>query len=167
MPKSTYTDEQREEALQMYIEHGTAHTSDTLGIPKRTLLDWAKAAGVTAQANAEQTADARAVQAERVQAAWGDFREQEALGAGSAAARLRNGVIAASANNDAQLIRARAIAYGIMIDKAELLSGRATSRIETWAESELDREIRDLVEKMEDRILQDVAEQAAETVDES
>lgn len=155
MAKNTYTEQQRSDALAMYVEHGTAHTHKTLGIPRRTLLDWAKQAGVTAQADAQQTSQARAVNAERVQAAWGDYRENEALGAGSAAARMRQGILEASANNNHQLLRARSIAYGIMIDKAELLSGRATSRVETWAESELDESIRGLITEMEDKILED------------
>jgi len=160
---SSYTDEQRQQAIDMYVEHGTKHTVETLGIPRRTILDWAKKAGVVAQADTEKTAQARAVNAERVQAAWGDYRENEALGAGAAAASMRNGVLEASANNNHQLLRARATAYGIFVDKAELLSGRATSRVETWAESELDRELRGLIDQMEDRIMADAEQIDRET----
>lgn len=45
-----------------------------------------------------------------------------------------------------------AVVYGIMIDKAELLSGNATERIETWAQTEVDRELHQLVAEMEETI---------------
>jgi len=165
---NTYTDEQRTEALQSYTEHGTTATSKRLNIPRRTILTWAKDAGLIARADQEKTAEAKAANAERVQAAWGDYRENEALGAGSAAVRLRTALLEAVEGDtithedgrlylsiSPQLIRALSISYGILIDKAELLSGRATQRIETWAESELDTEIRHLIREMEDRILED------------
>ena len=157
MGRTTYTEDQRAEAVAMYREHGATHTATTLDIPRRTILDWAKKAGAVAQADQEKTADARAVAAERVAAVWGDFREDEALGAGSAAVQLRQRLLTAATADmpEPQLIRACATAYGILIDKAELLSGRATQRIETWAESELDDEIRGLVAEMEDRIMAD------------
>lgn len=155
MSRNTYTDEQRTEALSLYQDIGTTATSKRLSIPRRTILEWAKAAGLIARADAGKTAAATAANVERVQAAWGDYREREALGAGAAAVKLREGVLTASEAENERLLRARAIAYGIMIDKAELLSGRATQRIETWAESELDASIRHLIREMEDRIVED------------
>jgi transposase-like protein len=151
MPR-TYTDEERATAVDSYLTHGATRASELLGIPRRTILDWVQDAGVTAQANTEKTAAARQVAAERVANAWGDFRESEALAAGAAANRMRREALEASEQQDAHLLRARVIAYGIFIDKAELLSGKATSRIEVWAETELDAEIRSLVAQMEDRI---------------
>ncbi len=168
MGRTSYTDEQRDEAVAMYREHGATHTATTLDIPRRTILDWAKKAGAVAQADQEKTAEARAVAAERVASTWGDFREDEALGAGSGAVQLRQRLLQAATSDyetdedgrvyggpEPALIRACATAYGILIDKAELLSGRATARIETWAESELDDEIRGLVAEMEGRIMAD------------
>ena len=105
-----------------------------------------------AHANSEKTAAAREVAAERVATAWGDFRAQEALAAGAAANRMRREALEASQERNAGLLRARIIAYGIFIDKAELLSGQATERIQVWAESEVDRELREAMRQLEDRI---------------
>jgi len=49
-------------------------------------------------------------------------------------------------------LQSLAVAYGILVDKAELLSGNATERIETWATSEVDTSLRELVTEMEDSI---------------
>jgi len=149
---ATWTDKQKEAALAMYAKHGTAATVEATGIPRRTLLRWASDAGIVAQASREKTAEARAVSAQQATEAWGDYREKEALLAGAAASRLRRGVAEASDDGNHLLLRARSIAYGIMIDKAELLSGNATERIETWAKDEVDTEIRELVTEMERRI---------------
>lgn len=144
-----YTDEQRQQAVDLYTEHGTAEASRRTGIPRRTIRRWANQAGAVAAANTKETE--AATRAARIQAAWGDYREQEALQAGGTAARARRRVAEALDAGDHQVIRAAAIAYGILIDKAELLSGRATERIESWSESELDRELRDLVRRLETR----------------
>jgi len=51
---------------------------------------------------------------------------------------------------DGRNLQSLAISYGIMIDKAELLSGNATERVETWARGELDHNLKELVEEFEE-----------------
>jgi hypothetical protein len=143
-----YTTEQKTEAVQLADEVGPAEASRRLNIPKRTISSWRP----PAHANQEKTAAARATAAERVTLHWADYREQEATAAGSAATRLRRQVIEASDAGNANLLRARTIAYGVLIDKAELLSGQATERIEVWAESEVDRELRQAITELEARV---------------
>lgn len=171
MPRSKYTAEQRTEAVAAYTEHGATKASEQLDIPKRTILDWARTAGVIAQAGTQQTHEARAANAEKVQAAWGDYREREALGAGNQAvflrARLREAVesnktLVDAATDGTSKVEPRLIhavaqhisalnrSYGTAIDKAELLSGRATARIEEWSDSEVTQKIRSSVRDMED-----------------
>lgn len=149
LPTMPHPPETRAEALRLYPKHGTTETSRRTGVPKRTIIGWAKDAGLITHADEQKTAEARAHNAERVQAAWGEYRETEAKHAGTTAATARHALEAAIEAKDPQLIRALAISYGVMIDKAELLSGRATSRIETWAETELDTELRRLIEQMQ------------------
>ena len=144
MPK--YTAHQRQHATTLYTEVGTAEASRQTGIPTRTIKDWANKDGIVAQADTQKTHEMRAVNAERVQRAWGDFREEQAMNAGATAANLMGKARNAEKSRDA---KDWAIAYGIFIDKAELLSGRATSRIETWAESEVDAELRRVVKEFE------------------
>jgi hypothetical protein len=64
---------------------------------------------------------------------------------------MRSEALVASDEKNYLLLRARAIAYGIFIDKAEILSNQATARIEVWAESEVDVELRRLIAEMEER----------------
>lgn len=149
-----YTDAQKAAALDLYPEHGTAETSRRTNIPARTITRWARDAGLMSQANAEKTSEARAAGAERVAQAWGDFREAEAMGAGATAIRLREAIMKALADPKSTAVDAKnlAITYGILIDKAELLSGQATERIEHWVESDVDAELRALVADYEDVI---------------
>lgn len=152
MASMTYTDEQKHQVLTLWPELGTAETERTTGVPARTLLRWVNDAGLMTHANQEKTSEARAASAERVTNAWGDFRAQEALAAGAAANRMRREALEASTERNATLLKARVVAYGIFIDKAELLSGQATQRIQVWAESEIDRDLREAMAELEDRI---------------
>ena len=45
---NTYTDQQRAEALDLYLQHGTAETARRLNIPKRTVRHWANQAQLAA-----------------------------------------------------------------------------------------------------------------------
>jgi hypothetical protein len=125
-----------------------------MGTTDRTIRRWAAAAGaIEAVPDAvEKTAAARAAAAERVSRSWADFREQEALASGALAARLRAEIRSrVDAGAQGRDVQALAVSYGILVDKAELLSGQATSRIEVWAESEVDRELREAIAEMEAR----------------
>ncbi|HKU03972.1 MAG TPA: hypothetical protein VJQ80_14285 [Arthrobacter sp.] len=46
MPAAKYTQEQRAEALALYETHGPTAAGKQLGIPKETIMSWAKRAGV-------------------------------------------------------------------------------------------------------------------------
>lgn len=147
-----YTDEQRQQVLTMWPEMGTAETERLTGVPARTILRYVNDAGLMTQDRQQKTADARAAAAERVTNAWADFRASEALAAGAAANRMRREALQASEQENHLLLRARVVAYGIFIDKAELLSGQATQRIQVWSESEVDRDLRAAMAEMEERI---------------
>lgn len=146
-PMPQYTDAQKADTVKLYDEHGTAETAKRTGINPRTIRRWAARAGHVSEDNAEKTATARAAGAQRVIQAWGDFREAEAMSAGAAAIRAREAIVAAidDLETSAGEAKALAITYGILIDKAELLSGNATERVEVWAESEVDAELRAMV----------------------
>lgn len=69
--RRTYTDEQRAEAVEIYKNLGTSAASKQTGIPKNTIQDWAKKAGVrtvrnqkTAEATEAVLADASKLRAE-------------------------------------------------------------------------------------------------------
>lgn len=166
---TTYSDQDQARALTAYTEHGPAKAEELTGISRRTISRWATLAGLVPTSQRVKTTEARATNATRVANAWGDFREQEALAAGSAAVAARGRLRDLLAGRvrvknpeadeptvilelDAAVIRAVSVAYGILIDKAELLSGQATERIELWSETEIDAELREAMTMMEDRI---------------
>lgn len=142
---TTYTDQDKEHALNLYTQHGATHAANETGISRRTILRWANDAGLVSQANQEKTTQARAAAAEKVATEWADFRSGEAVNAGASAANIRSAIRNRVAAGDPRGVRDLAVAYGIMIDKAELLSGHATERVETWAESDVDRELREAI----------------------
>ena len=155
MSHMVYTDEQKTQVLALWPELGTAGTEQQTGVAARTILRYVTEAGLMTHDRQEKTVEARAAAAERISTAWADFRAQEALAAGAAANRMRREALEASLEKNAALLKARVVAYGIFIDKAELLSGQATQRIQIWAESEIDRELRTAMAEMEDRIRAD------------
>jgi transposase-like protein len=147
-----FTDAEKQRGVELYQEIGPAAAARELGTTDRTIRRWATAAGVIESVPdaEEKTRAARAASAERVSRVWGDFREQEALAAGALASRLRAEIRTRVERGEAgKDLRDLAVSYGILIDKAELMSGQATSRIEVWAESELDKELKSLVTEME------------------
>ena len=151
MPKTRYTADQKAEAIALSQDVGVTEASRQLDIHETTIYRWRTEAGVP-PSDPQKTADAIAANAQRVQRTWGDFREQEALGAGASALKIRNLISTTIDERAGRGLKDLCIAYGIMIDKAEMLSGQATQRIEVWAQSELDRELRSLVTQMEDSI---------------
>lgn len=144
--------ETKTEALRLYLEVGATKAAKLTGVPKRTINGWATENNLVAQATTRKQTEA-ANAASRVQRTWADFRTNEALAAGATANRLRariqQMIEGEAAGRDVQ---AYSISYGIFIDKADQLNNQATQRIEVWAESELDRELRSLIGEMEDTI---------------
>lgn len=92
-----------------------------------------------------QTANARAA----AEARWSLRRAEEADRAGLSAAIARQRVLDALDANDHNMTRAAVIAYGVFIDKAQLLSGGATGRteaVENLNRDQIDERARELDE---------------------
>ncbi len=164
-----YTADQKAEALRLWSEHGTAETARRTDINSRTIIRWASAAGMVSQDSTQKMTAARNEAAARVSEVWADYREKEAAAAGATASRLRTAlleqvegepILERIGDDEVQVgtlvngrnLQSLAVAYGILVDKAELLSGHATERIETWGMDETDRSLRELVSEMEDSI---------------
>ena len=170
-----YTTTDKQQALELWQTAGTAETARRTGINGRTLTRWAKAAGLMTEDRQQKTTELRAAAAEKVSEVWADYRSKEAAASGATASRMRNAIleqvegepIMETVNGDQVQVGVRvdgrnlqslAVAYGILVDKAELLSGNATARIDTWATSEVDTALKDLVVEMEDTIRTAAAE---------
>jgi len=133
----TYTPEQRARALGLYREGLPAsEVARRTSIPRGTITRWASEGGVES-ARAEKTA--RATEAAKL--SWERRRVQLADEEGAVAAGLLDRMRDATPLETFNLARA----HGILIDKAELLAGRATARLDvpphvTPAEARLELE---------------------------
>ena len=138
-PRNTYTPDQRREALSLYVEHGPAEAGRRLDIPAGTISQWARRAGKTGARAERAMAGGEAMRRTRAQR-----RAEVALRSGEAAAEfLERAVGTAKAREGSDWMRA----YALAVDKAQLLDGAATGRIEL-SESE----VRAGVQKIRDEL---------------
>jgi malonyl CoA-acyl carrier protein transacylase len=139
--RQRWTDEQRKAALAAYVELGLAEAHRRTNVPKVTILRWVDACGMERNA-------------ERLAAAMHRFPE----GLGTCIADIKAGMV-----RDLLEVAAARIAYlkatpatdpreaastaAIAIEKAQLLAGEATARIEAitpeQAQAELDAYVRE------------------------
>jgi transposase-like protein len=137
--KRTYTDEQRREALKLYAEVGASEAARQLHMPSPTITSWAKRAGV--QSDAPNRTKAAVAQAKLTNE---QRREQIVTKLYERADRILDRMIEAQVDYKGQQARevhfAEAQADALnnfgktvkeLLDKAELLSGQATTRTET------------------------------------
>ncbi len=122
--QSTYTDQQKSDAVDLYVEHGTAEAARRTGITGRTMTRWAKAAGIVSQDRIEKTEQARDVLA----ATQAEKREELRVLLLDAPIRLVRQALEAEKARDAQ---SWMIAAGIGVDKFRLEMGEATEVIIT------------------------------------
>jgi transposase-like protein len=158
--RRTYTEQQREEALRLYVELGPAETARQMDIPRATISKWAERAGVTGDRKTKQTAAIAAMEKtlaqRRVQLAKDLMSDVELLRTQlfepatvhkfDAEGGFHLGELAEPTFRDkVSLMTAIAIA----VDKIQLLSGAPTSRSENVEITELDREIAKLLGQMD------------------
>jgi transposase-like protein len=122
MATRKYTDEQRAEALALYAEVGPAKAARQLGIRAGTLRQWAVRAGVTGHDPRTRLAT------EAAKTKWAARRDDLANQAGAAAQIVLEAMVKAAQGGDGTTARGLSIAFGVTVDKAQLLSGGATSR---------------------------------------
>lgn len=150
-----YTDIQKAEAVELYLEHGTAKAAEMTGITPRSIIRWANAAGVS-QDKGKQTEQARIVLAGE------NAMKREQLRAGAIDKALdmltrmdlphTDFKVAGSQIHEVEWSTARsgdvknyAISFAILLDKFRLEMGEATGRMETvdlvQAEATIDQEV--------------------------
>lgn len=149
-----YSKKARETALKLYVEEGVAAASNRTGIARQTIATWAKRAGVTDDAQ-------KRTQAATVAAAAVAAEKREQLKVESRAMALeilrRMGIqhdyFVGKDGDRAKLdlptagdMKDYSIALGVLIDKAELLDGRATGRTETRSLDKVDDLISQLLD---------------------
>ena len=127
MTRTRYSDEQKREALDLFLEHGASEAGRRTGIPAGTIAAWASRAGMTGPPTPE-VVNALAVQAvtiaERKQALAGELGKLAAAAVAKLAERIEADEISAK-----DLVSA----LTATVDRMQLLTGAATERIETTA----------------------------------
>lgn len=119
------------------------------GVARSTVSAWSKADGwVHGPTDTQaQTAAAGARNVER----WSQRRAREADEAGAIAASVREAGRKAIDDDNPQMVRACGIFYGILIDKAQLLSGGATGRVDSATPEQRRERIRQYRDELADR----------------
>lgn len=137
--RRTYTPEQRTEALALYLDHGPAEASRRCGVPAGTIRQWALRAGKKSPRAARAVAGAEAARL-----TWAARKAEVALRSGEAAAEfLERAVGTPKAREGSDWMRA----YALAVDKAQLLDGGATGRVELT-----ESEVRAGVQKIRDEL---------------
>ncbi len=155
-----YTDTQRRKAVNLYIQHGTTKASQLSGVPKRTLLRWAKDDDVVAHArdktavavaesarlNVERRERIKTLLLEKIEDLIGRMNLPHVDFKGKDAQQVTYPV---ATSGD---VKNYAVSVAVLIDKYRLEMGESTSRAEITfeqAEDRLDEEFAELVERYE------------------
>lgn len=132
MARRSYTDQERARALELYREHGPAEAERRCGVPKKTISSWAARAGVQTDAP-ERTRAA----IEQARLGW----EQRRAGLADRLGEVAELLVGKIEEESAADARRHATVVGIFVEKAELLTGRATGRDERVVIDEIDQTI--------------------------
>jgi transposase-like protein len=156
MAHRRYTPEQKAEALALYATDGPTAVADQLGIPKATVVGWARSNGVRTVRN-ERTAEA--VEAARVDRELTRERLRDAMLAKALdlIGRMDEKHIDFRGKDCTEVefpkpspsgCQAYATAAAILLDKVRLELGEVTGRTEHRTTDHLDREIENLLGKL-------------------
>lgn len=155
----SYSEDQRAEAIALYVEHGPTEASRRLNIPKGTITRWAKRAGAetVSPANTRAATEAATAKAGQRRAELRQLLLEKALDA----LRRMDAPHKDYRGKDADEVwwdkapsgdmKNYATTAAILIDKLRLEEGAATSREEHVQTSEVDRELERLADELRAR----------------
>jgi transposase-like protein len=174
MARRTYTDTQRAEALQLYLEHGPAEAARRTGIAEGTLKSWASRNGVAPVATEQRSARVAGAQL-----SLADRKLQLASDLLDDAQRLRTQLFAATVERKALVVpqgagagsvveivdveldqphysdqRQIMTSIAIAVDKVQILTGQATEITEHRQVDAVDDELRRLTAELGQRVTQ-------------
>jgi hypothetical protein len=154
-----------QESLELGTDSVTAvqDVADHYGIARETLKYWARQRNLVVPHMAG-TGGGTVISRDEIRIkdpevladdyAWEKRRPHEADEAGRAAEKARITAVAAMEQRDARLAQSSAIVYGIFIDKAQLLTGKATKRTgkaEELSDEEMRERAKELAQKLAER----------------
>ena len=133
--------ELRARALALYRgEVGPAEAARRVGVPPATVRGWAHRAGVSSERAAHARAGAKAARL-----TWAQRRAEVARDSGDAAAELLARMRKARKPREAA---DWSRAFAIAVDKAQLLGGGATGRVEVSTAEEREQRVRELRDEL-------------------
>jgi hypothetical protein len=138
---SEYQPELKAQALAIYADHGGAEASRETGVPATTIRSWAHRAGVATVATEKTRA---ATEAARLR--WEERRLELAHQVGEQAEEALDRVAKEITSGNAADAKNMATTLGILIDKAQLLTGGTTNRHEYASREDLERRAKELDE---------------------
>ena len=111
-------------ALKLYPEVGATEAARACGVHRNTVIAWAKQAGLVTTHGREKVAAAH----EATKLRWEERRQALVHEIGEVASLLLEVVREKAESRDLRNVAAGTTAFGTLVDKAQLLSGGATSR---------------------------------------
>jgi len=132
-----HAQDQKREALELYRQVGPAEASRRTGIKSATIRSWAHRNGEAGSEGAEQTRAAT----ETARLSWAQRRAELTDDTGAVAAQMLERIKVSKRSSDA---RALAQAFSVLIDRAQLLDGGVTSRVEVSDPEDLAARVRGL-----------------------
>lgn len=153
-----YTDAERERAVALYVEQGPCAVEKQMGIAKSTVSRWAKKAGVgtdhaaktreateaAAEVAAGKRAEVRVKLLDKALDLMGRMDEEQVEYVGQQGKRVTYD------RPNAADCKHYATAAAILIDKLRLEEGEATTRNEQITSTDFDREVAQLVQKVQE-----------------
>lgn len=136
--RRSYSDDQRAEALRLYVEVGPAEAGRLLSIPAATVRKWAERSDLTLK---DERGRSVAAAVEGARLTWAQRRADVAQRAGDAAAIFLERALEAGPRGAADLMRA----FKIALDSAQLLSGGAMNQAEVIDQQKVDDELKELL----------------------
>jgi hypothetical protein len=125
MPAAKWTAEQKTEALRLYETEGLKAATEETGIPAATIRSLAHRSGVAARCTEQ-----RRVNVEATKLVWAERRGVMVEEIGAVAHMALAQTVAALELGKSRDAKDLATTMAILVDKAQLLSGGATSRSE-------------------------------------
>jgi transposase-like protein len=169
MARRTYTDEQKAEALALYVEHGAAEAARQCGVAKGTIQSWASRAGVATHATEnlllateQKLADMAKRKAQLASDLLDDIarlraqlfapcceRKVVTLGGGMHSSATWEIVDVEHDRPSFADQKACMTSIAIAVDKVQILTGEATERIDHRHSTPVDDELARLAEQLE------------------
>lgn len=125
-----YSDEEKTQALAIYVDSGPATAATLTGIPSGTIRSWASRRADLQQLHVQQTALQVAELNARSAMTWAETRSEVVRNMAGAAAALSNVIHDKIEAENIRDAKDAALTLAILIDKVQLLTGGATGRHE-------------------------------------